>query len=177
MNPTHRGTTLTTGRQGWLTGLLIDVYEKRKKNKRTKLCKILESFLKVLQFSRATCNTNAGHFCSDQYGLQYVSNPKNWSKLCGMESWSVVDSKARCKDMLHVEIKLLKLQEVNHAVHVDPGKSTCRASCKNYAYQMTLNYCLLALHPAGTKLEQQVYSQKQEVLDPNAMPIFFSRSK
>jgi hypothetical protein len=47
--------------------------------------------------------------------------------------------------MLHVEIKLLKLQEVNHAVHVDPGKSTCGASCKNSSYQMPLNYCLVAL--------------------------------
>jgi len=89
----------------------------------------------------------------------------------------VLGNKARCKDMLHVEIKLLKLQEVNHAAHVDPGKSTCGASCKNSSYQMPLNYCILALQPAGTKLEQHVYSQKQEILDPNAMPIFFSGSK
>ena len=86
-------------------------------------------------------------------------NPKNWSnKPCSRESWSVVGNKARCKDMLHVEIKLLKLQEVNHAVHMDPGKSTCGASCKNSSYQMPLNYCILALQPAGTKLEQHVYS-------------------
>jgi len=62
--------------------------------------------------------------------------------------------------MLHVEIKLLKLQEVNHAVHVDPGESTCRASCKSSSNLMPLNYSLLlALHPARTMaLHQQVYS-------------------
>lgn len=33
--------------------------------------------------------------------------------------------------MLHVEIKLLKPQELDHAVRVDAGKSTNRSSCKN----------------------------------------------
>lgn len=49
---------------------------------------------------------------------------------CATESWSVVGNKVKCKDILHVEIKLLKLQEVNHVVHVDPRESTCRATVK-----------------------------------------------
>jgi hypothetical protein len=51
---------------------------------------------------------------------------------------------------------------------------------------MPLNYGLIALHPAGTMalgVQQQVYSSESSqcnahvVLDPNAMPILFSRSK